>query len=311
MKDWKKISERIMKLGRFTDVHQCGFPSEYHQVDLHFRVNEPYIIGYSFYVSYSFGMWKVDYAEKPVELRTDMKHVYGIKTEKEMLKAVDRYLQDLRARVSGKRIRLACTETDDEKENSMTEKVVIVRDINGVKYEIELTSDEKYRAFLAKQREYVYEECSDWLDDSSWAREFVENEKKEKFLDSMTEHYSENIDYEGMDKKSEEAFKESFLDALVETTPFVDVADNHYTVRNMIDYGYTKPGMLPINANAARSLCQQENIRVFALSALCDKEFEVDSAKVIDDYSKVDIMFGVRKEDWEKFKQKDDLPAIL
>lgn len=92
--------KKVMKLGHFVDVYQVNGPTENHQVNLHFTVCEPNIIGYSFYVSYSFGKWGIDYAEEPVKMRTDMKSVSGIKTEKEMLQVVEKYLQELREKVA-------------------------------------------------------------------------------------------------------------------------------------------------------------------------------------------------------------------
>lgn len=100
MKNYSRIAERIMRLGKFADVYQCGAPNEHHQVNLHFTVNEPYIIGYEFYVTYSFGEWILDYAEKPVKSRAEMKCVRGMKTQEEMLIAVEKYLTNIRESLS-------------------------------------------------------------------------------------------------------------------------------------------------------------------------------------------------------------------
>lgn len=97
MKDYVKIGQKIQKLGNFSEISQCGYPSQYFPVNLFCRISEAYIIGYSFYVSYNGATWSIDYSLTPcVEVRTDMEHIRGIKTEKEMLREVDELLWKIR-----------------------------------------------------------------------------------------------------------------------------------------------------------------------------------------------------------------------
>lgn len=97
MKDYNKVAEKIRKMGCFCDIHQCGSPSENHPVNLYFLLCEAYCIGYGFYVAYSFGNWSIDYTLNPaVKMRTQMKHIAGIKTDKEMYQRVDDILKKIR-----------------------------------------------------------------------------------------------------------------------------------------------------------------------------------------------------------------------
>lgn len=86
-----------MEMGTFSDVHNCGSPTEHCPVNLYFKLNEPYIVGYSFYVDYHWGKWNIDYTiDKPVEMRTDMKSIRGIKTDKEMYSKVREIIKQVR-----------------------------------------------------------------------------------------------------------------------------------------------------------------------------------------------------------------------
>ena len=97
MKDYKRIASKISKMGKFSDIHQCGGPTKNFPVNLYFKLAEPYVIGYDFYVDYSFGEWSIDYSVKPMTtMRTDMKHIGGIKTEKDLLVKVETILNQTR-----------------------------------------------------------------------------------------------------------------------------------------------------------------------------------------------------------------------
>ncbi len=97
MKDYRTIASKIMKMGKFSDVHNCGFPTEYCPVNLYFQICEPYVIGYSFYVSYDWGKWEIDYTLNPsVKRRTDMQNISGIKTDRELYEKVKSILNKIR-----------------------------------------------------------------------------------------------------------------------------------------------------------------------------------------------------------------------
>ena len=99
MKDYRKIAAKIGKMGKFSDIHQCGGTTKNFPVNLYFKLSEPYVIGYDFYVDYSFGEWSIDYATKPMTVkRTDMQHIGGIKTEKEMLAHIERIIRQIRTK---------------------------------------------------------------------------------------------------------------------------------------------------------------------------------------------------------------------
>lgn len=97
MKDYNKYAAKIRKMGTFSDIHQCGCPSENFQVNLCFQLCEAYIIGYTFYVAYSFGEWSIDYPDaEPVNMRSDMKTIRGIKTDKQMFIEVEKIINHIR-----------------------------------------------------------------------------------------------------------------------------------------------------------------------------------------------------------------------
>lgn len=97
MKDYRRIAEKIRKMGTFSNIHNCGCPTENHPVNLCFELSEAYIIGYRFYVAYSFGSWSIDYTiDRPVNMRTDMQSIRGIKTDREMYAKVEEIINKIR-----------------------------------------------------------------------------------------------------------------------------------------------------------------------------------------------------------------------
>lgn len=97
MKDYKKVVDRIRKMGNFCDIHYCGTPTEHCPVNLYFRLCEAYIIGYVFYVSYNWGSWSIDYAlNTSIKMRADMKHISGIKTDRDMYTRVEKIINEIR-----------------------------------------------------------------------------------------------------------------------------------------------------------------------------------------------------------------------
>lgn len=101
MKDYNKYAVKISKMCKFCDIHQCGSPSKHHQVNLFFQLSEPYLLGFKFYICYSFGEWNIDYSiDKTVQMRADMKTIRGIKSDKEMLEKVEEVIQQYRKQVA-------------------------------------------------------------------------------------------------------------------------------------------------------------------------------------------------------------------
>lgn len=97
MKDYKRIAKKIRKMGKFSDVHNCGYPTENYPVNLCCELSEPYIIGYIFYIAYDFGEWSIDYTFDPsIKLRSNMQHINGIKTDKEMYMNVEKIISEIR-----------------------------------------------------------------------------------------------------------------------------------------------------------------------------------------------------------------------
>lgn len=97
MKDYKKYAKKISEMGKFGNITQCGEPNRFHEVDLKFQLCEPYVIGYFFYVSYSFGKWSIDYTLKSFEdVRINMKHIEKIKTDREMYEKVEKVINKIR-----------------------------------------------------------------------------------------------------------------------------------------------------------------------------------------------------------------------
>lgn len=97
MKDYKRIIDKIRKMGTFCDIHYCGVPTEHCPVNLNFQLCEAYIIGYVFYVSYCWGSWSIDYTlDTSIKMRADMKHICGIKTDKDMYARVEKIISDIR-----------------------------------------------------------------------------------------------------------------------------------------------------------------------------------------------------------------------
>lgn len=102
MKDYKKVAERIRKMGYFSSIYNCGSPSVCHPVNLCFELSEPYVIGYTFYVSYSFGKWTIDYTiERPETIRYKMQSIGGINTDAEMYARVEEILNRIRRHCAG------------------------------------------------------------------------------------------------------------------------------------------------------------------------------------------------------------------
>jgi len=97
VKDYKKIAQKIRKMGKFSNIYNCGCPTEYNPVNLHFKLSEPYIIGYEFYVYYNGYEWSIDYSLNAcVRLRTDMQSIRGIKTDREMYIKVEEVINKIR-----------------------------------------------------------------------------------------------------------------------------------------------------------------------------------------------------------------------
>ena len=102
MKDYKKVAERIRKMGKFSSIYNCGSPSACHPVNLCFELSEPYTIGYAFYVSYSFGKWTIDYTiERPETTRYKMQSTGNINTDAEMYARVEEILNQIRRHCAG------------------------------------------------------------------------------------------------------------------------------------------------------------------------------------------------------------------
>lgn len=97
MKDYKKIAEKIRKMGTFSDIHYCGCPTEHFPVNLSFELSEPYIIGYVFYIAYSWGMWSIDYTfDNSIKSRADMLTIDNIRTDRDMYKKVGEIIDEIR-----------------------------------------------------------------------------------------------------------------------------------------------------------------------------------------------------------------------
>jgi len=80
MKDFRRVAEKIRKMGSFCDIHYCGCPTQHCPVNLHFQLCEAYVIGYGFYVCYCWGKWSIDYTlDNSVKIRANMQHITGIK----------------------------------------------------------------------------------------------------------------------------------------------------------------------------------------------------------------------------------------
>lgn len=93
---WIRISNKIRKLGNFSEVSQLGTPTPYHPVNLIFVVSEAYVIGYTFFVSYN-GTWRLEYTLDPTQrVRVCMNKISGIKTERELLEKVSWLLETIR-----------------------------------------------------------------------------------------------------------------------------------------------------------------------------------------------------------------------
>lgn len=89
MKDYKKYREKIRKMACFCDIHQVGYPNECTPVNMYFQMCEAYVIGYKFYISYCFGTWSIDYSlDNTIKCRSNMTHIRGIKTDRDMLAKV-------------------------------------------------------------------------------------------------------------------------------------------------------------------------------------------------------------------------------
>ncbi len=97
MKDYKKIADKIRKMGIFCDIHNCGCPTEHFPVNLCFTLSEPYIVGYTFYVAYNWGKWSIDYTlDFSVKMRSDMQSIRDIKTDREMYIKVEEVINMIR-----------------------------------------------------------------------------------------------------------------------------------------------------------------------------------------------------------------------
>ena len=97
MKDYQRVANKIRKMGNFCDIHNCGSPTEHFPVNLSFQLCEPYVIGYIFYVAYDWGKWNIDYTlDTSIKMRSDMKHIRGIKTDRDMYTKVEEIINEIR-----------------------------------------------------------------------------------------------------------------------------------------------------------------------------------------------------------------------
>ena len=97
MKDYRKVASKIEKMGKFSDIHNCGYPSEHYPVNLYFQLCEAYIIGYGFYVACEWGKWSINYTLDPtITRRADMQSIRGIKTDREMYEKVEEIINKIR-----------------------------------------------------------------------------------------------------------------------------------------------------------------------------------------------------------------------
>lgn len=99
MKDCKKVASKIEKMGKFSDIHNCGYPTRHFPVNLYFEFSEPKVKGYAFYIAYDFGKWSIDYSlDSSVKTRVKMQHIRGIKTDREMYEVVQKVIYKIRER---------------------------------------------------------------------------------------------------------------------------------------------------------------------------------------------------------------------
>lgn len=97
MKDYRRVAEKIRKMGKFSDIHNCGYPTQHCPVNLYFQLCEAYVIGYRFYISYDWGKWSIDYTLNPaITSRSSMQHIPGIKTDREMYVKVEEIINKIR-----------------------------------------------------------------------------------------------------------------------------------------------------------------------------------------------------------------------
>ena len=90
-------ANKIRKMGNFCDIHNCGSPTEHFPVNLSFQLCEPYVIGYVFYVAYDWGKRSIDYTlDTSIKTRADMKHIRGIKTDRDMYTKVEEIINEIR-----------------------------------------------------------------------------------------------------------------------------------------------------------------------------------------------------------------------
>lgn len=83
--DYRKIALKIGRLGFFTDIHNCGCPTDSWPINLYCEMK-----CLRFYVAYIKGsQWVIDYSRDPkVIRRADMAEIRGIKNQTQMLKFV-------------------------------------------------------------------------------------------------------------------------------------------------------------------------------------------------------------------------------
>ena len=102
MKDYQEVAKRIMKMGRFCEIHNCGYPSEHIPVDLFFQLAEPCGKGYQFYVLYCHGAWEINYTlDNTIQTRAEMQSVGNIKTDREMYQKVEEIIHEIRSSCGG------------------------------------------------------------------------------------------------------------------------------------------------------------------------------------------------------------------
>jgi len=97
MKSYKKVADKIRKMGSFSEIYNCGNPTSFTPVNLYFQLCEAYVIGYTFYICYNGTTWSIDYTLDPsVTMRCKMQSIRGIKTDREMYQKVKEIIDSIR-----------------------------------------------------------------------------------------------------------------------------------------------------------------------------------------------------------------------
>ena len=92
MTDYKKIALKIGRMGFFTDIHNCGAPTENWPVNLYCEMK-----GLRFYVAEIKGSgWCIDYTrDSEIIKRADMTSISGIKNQTNALLFVKALINNL------------------------------------------------------------------------------------------------------------------------------------------------------------------------------------------------------------------------